>query len=188
MAKEQKTEVKKQLQPAMASRWVKVIVVLAIIIGIPFVVWGVAEFSYQQHVNRLSSVLSKFGQDSLESAGSVVESSPGASADCRHWLNTLYPGSGPCPGVGADWFVAIAPGQESAFVTDALSKAGYTVNVNPQSEYKPDFPFQAGHGTKQGYGVGLSLNPLGSQKPPYAAPNGTRWLQLFLSVGEVKAN
>jgi len=182
MAKEQKTEVKRPFRPIRQSRWSKALIVLAIIIGLPLIAWGVAEFSYQQHVNKLSSILDKLGQDSLKPAGAVVEASPAASSDCRHWVNTLYPGAGPCPGVGADWFVPIASNQEAAFIASTLTKAGYTVNTSPQSEYKAGYPFQGGHGTKDGAAVGLQLNPLGSQQPPYAAPAGTQWLQLFVSI------
>ncbi len=164
----------------------RILSIFAVVIGIPLMLWGSAELNYQMHVKKLSNVVDKFGQDSLKPVGGVIEAGPGADSDCRHWLDTLKPDIGPCPGVGADWFVPVAQGQEGAFIANALSKAGYMVNIDPQSEYEPDYPLRGGYGAKQGFTIGLSLNPFGSQKPPYAAPTGTRWLQLFLSINDAK--
>lgn len=155
---------------ATNKRWKRVVIALTILIAIPAIPLGVAEYNDQQRAHKLVGVLDDFGQAALKPLGGV---DLGSGATCSHVTDFLYSlESGPCPRAGGTWLVLIAKGHEAEFISTATQKAGYSGGaVNSWR----------GGVTKDDVGISIEVLPgVGGRQIPYAAPTGKDWYTLNL--------
>jgi hypothetical protein len=160
MAKEQKTTLWSRSTDTLGKR---LLIAVVIVVGLPLIAYGIAQFGYQQRINSLSSAINDVWEQSIQTQGGTKEKS---STTCPNVYQTWAIGIndvGPCPDYYTRFTVAIEQGKESSFLTDILSKNGYTANVPAQAEYKLDTPFVGG-GIKGNVGLNMSLSPLTDQR------------------------
>ncbi len=152
-----------------------------IVMALILIPWGIAEYSYQQRLQKLTGAVNR----AISKAGGINSTSVRAGGPCSHALGALMAiDSGPCPRVGASVYVTVKEGEESAFLSQLLSDEGYAIGrVSPQSDYEDDYPLEGG-GIKDGIGLGLSLINYEPGQPKSKAPDGVRWMRLNLSGGE----
>ncbi len=160
---------------ATNTAWKRVVIVLGIVIGIPLISWGAAEYSYQLRVQKLVQALDGIGQNELKATG-ISMGSAGSDFECLHVIDAVTAiDTGPCPRAAVEWWVPAKLGQEAAFKASILSNAGYTVqNANSIDT----------DGTKDGVHLTMELILDKSSQPSQAAPTGMQWMRLGITATE----
>ncbi len=151
------------------------LIILAIVVAILLALWGVAEYSYQLKINKLSTAVQKVGSGYVEPAGGVANS---FGVKAPHFLDSFCIDNGPCPMVTKGWTVLIAPDQEASYVRDVFQKTGYQGDVSK---------IQVQETTNRDMGNGVTLS-VGfyhlAEQPPYQAPPGKEWKSFDVSATE----
>jgi hypothetical protein len=84
--------------------------------------------------------------------------------------------------VNRDWILLVVPGSEASLMSNILNKEGYTGGKNGLAGSVVSGG--QGEGTKDRRDMNLEVQPLGSKQPPYAAPSGKQWIQLYVSISD----
>lgn len=152
------------------------VAIVAIIVAIPAIAYGVAEYSYQQRVQKLKNAVSTFAEVALKPEGGVSLGETGTT--CPHfldWVGSHFDDRGPCPRVGMSWLIPVASGQEASFVSSILKSAGYSGGFVDGG---------TGGGQKDGVGINIELTGLGNDKAPYSPPAGKVWARANIDAQE----
>ena len=161
---------------ATNATWRRVVIVLGIVVGIPLLAYGVAEYNYQQRVQRLEDAATNFGETALKPQGGVSLGKAGVS--CPHffdWVGSHFDDRGPCPIAGTSWLVPVESGQEASFISSILKNAGYSGGL---------VDGRTGGGQKDGVGINIELTGLGNNQEPYSPPAGKAWTRVNVDAQE----
>ncbi len=151
----------------------RIFITLAIVIGIPLILWGSAEIIYQLRVQKLVHAVQDIGETSLKKLGGV-EIGSGIGVECPHFTDSLVAfDSGPCPSVGTGWLVPVTEDQKKSLITSALNDTGYRFDAALVGQ-------GSGGGIKDGVGVQMELTGIGWNKEPYPLPAGKEWIGVNL--------
>jgi len=149
----------------------RVVIVLAILVAIPLITLGVAEYNDQQKAHSLLGRVEEFGRSVLQSLGAV---DLGSNVACAHVTDYVYSlESGPCPRAGGSWLVSMSKGQDISFISASAQAAGYTVKQTDGQD--------AGF-SKGGLGVGVTLRGLGNDKEPHTLSSDKMWVRLNIDA------
>ena len=156
--------------------WKRTVIVLGIVIGIPLLTYGIAEYSYQLRVQKLTSAVNTFGNAVLKPLGGVSEDKVGIT--CPYffgWFASHFDDRGPCPRAGRSWLIPVSRGQEKAFIPTILTDGGYSSGTMDDHE---------GGGVKNGIGIDVDLIDSESIKYLSTPPVGKVWMRVSLDAKE----
>jgi hypothetical protein len=149
-------------------RWKRILWIVSLAILVPVGIYLLLNLNYLRHIHDLSNQVDKVWQKAVKPVGGVKL---GEEARCPQLIDAvLQADAGPCPEYGAAFLVAVAPQDEERFVESALQQTDYTAL------------------SKKGLTASAKFFDLGSAKPPYSAPAGTRWRVLDVSFFDTLAN
>jgi len=159
---------------AKQSSWKKPVIIVAVIVGLLLLGWGIAELGYRQHVSSLESEVQKIEEDVLKPAGGVGYR---ANTLAPHWSDQFGCfDAGPCPKVSSVWFVPVEPNKEADFLNSVLQKEDYVGTSQSGIVYA----------SKDNFEMRLEVTPIGSAQAPQPAPAGKEWRFVDVSVYDKK--
>lgn len=175
MAKQQKTTL---WMRAANTAWKRIAIVFGIVVGIPLLLYGITEYSYQQRINTLSNAIDQVWQNPVKT---VEATAPYTYVKAPHYFESLCIDNGPCPTVTRSWLALVSPNQEADFIRSTLRQSGYQTTVYSYQE-----PGAAGVGTKGRITLSVGFYaPENNEHPPYQAPSGKIWRSFSVDAYEV---